>query len=135
MTFSASRSEWGARLSYVQAFCLVFSQLRGRNPFADEVTIELRETGEKGRTPMPFIAMMETFQLPQRVEEVDRRAAPSRQRGYEDDVDLRGLGDRHDFATLGAVELCARTGLLENSHHLETGSTRNRCQVALLSCA
>jgi hypothetical protein len=52
---------------------------------------------------MPFMAITETFQLAQRVEEVDRRARPSRKFGHKDDIDLSGLGQGHDLAAFGSI--------------------------------
>lgn len=60
------------------------------------------------RTFHGYDGNLPALQFAQRVEEVNRRATPSRKLGHEDDIDLPRLCQRHDLSPLGAIEL--RTG-------------------------
>ena len=115
---------------------------------ADEIALELGQAGHDGahqlarrgakveaETRLGEHADLPAMEVVQRLHEVLGAAAPTRQLGDKDGIDLTRLGDSHHLLALGAIVPGARGGFLEDADDVVAGAPRERAQIAFLALA
>ena len=118
----------------------------GPDPLLDQLALELGNAGQDGGHHPPVRGRQierqavhrdhrhpPALQLLQRVQEVERAAAPARELGHQHGVDLPGLGKGHHLLPFGTIKLHARAGFLEDTDHLVADPIGERGQLMLLS--
>jgi catechol 2,3-dioxygenase-like lactoylglutathione lyase family enzyme len=76
-----------------------------------------------------------SFELLQRVQQVERAAPPTRQLGHQHGVDVATLRERHHLPPLGAVQLGTRADFFEHADDLVAGTSGKGSELAFLARA